>query len=548
METKLKAYFTVIFFILSLYNILYAEKSYMPYQNSVSEQTLSYATLDKNNIRSWVWSDGVFNQNTYHTRGLEWPKGTGKYAVTTSGFNIAAYVNGQLRLATAYYEGEYSLGYCIGGFFYTNPNFKIYKVSSGDNISNPDRANWGLMVPYGAPYKDVNSNGIYEPTIDIPGVKDAAQTIFLCMTDADSSSHQNDFPIYGKTLPLGAEVHLTAWVYDHPGLSDLQFFKWVVINKNNSAWDSTLFSVASETDLGDETDDFIGYDPERNLAFCYNADNDDGNQSWSYGLNPPAYGMQLMNCGNRPLDIKSFCYFIPCNCGTMCEMYPDNSAQTYNFLSGVKKDRTPWVIPNTVPPVTTKFVYSGNPEAGTGWNYDDGRVNNCGGSLIGNLVLPGAISDTRFILTTVPAGGRMNPGDTSSIQIAQFMARGNSNLNSLTQLNRVSDIVSILCREGFTIGIEPISTDVPEKFTLYQNYPNPFNPVTKIKFDIPESGLTSIKIFDAAGKEVSTLMNADLKAGIYSVDWNGTNYPSGVYFCRLQNSSISKTIKMLMIK
>ncbi len=551
LNTKLTVAISSFYIFLAFSNLSISASYYSTgREKSVSEPPPTSVTLEKNNIRSRVWSNGVFNKGIInYMPGFEWPKETGKYAVYTSGFNIGAYVNGELRLATAYDEGEYSPGYCINNTFYTDSRFKLYKVSSGDNYSsNPDWIDWAHMVPYGAPYTDVNNSGFYEYTIDIPGVKDAAQTIFLCMTDGNTSLHQNEFPVYGKTLPLYAEVHLTAWVYDSPGLTDIQFLRWVVINKNISAWDSTLLSIIAETQIGNPDDDFIGYDTSRNMGFAYNEDNDDNGGSNTYGPNPPAFAMQLLNCSTLSVDLKAFSYFIPCVCGTLCEMYPTNSIETYRFLSGVKKDLTPWVIPGTKPPITTKFVYAGNPEAGTGWNYSNGRINNCGGSLTGGLILPGIVSDTRFIISTSPPNGRMNPGDTSVVQIAQFMRRGSNNLSSVTGLNYIADAVYKLCQNGFVIGINPLSNEVPNKFNLYQIYPNPFNPETKIIFDLPKSGNVTLKIYDVLGREVTTLINEKLNAGIYSVDWDASNFPSGVYFCKIESENLAKTIKMLMIK
>lgn len=101
---------------------------------------------------------------------------------------------------------------------------------------------------------------------------------------------------------------------------------------------------------------------------------------------------------------------------------------------------------------------------------------------------------------------------------------------------------------GNTIGIYNISTEIPSSYSLSQNYPNPFNPTTNIKFDIPKTSDVKLIIYDILGEEISTLVNENINAGSYQVDWNGGNYPSGVYFYRLSAGDFSETKKMLMIK
>ena len=111
----------------------------------------------------------------------------------------------------------------------------------------------------------------------------------------------------------------------------------------------------------------------------------------------------------------------------------------------------------------------------------------------------------------------------------------------------------------YPIGIQPISTEVPTKFSLHQNFPNPFNPETKIRFEIPAAGTVPrtvrLIIYDALGREISTLVNEQLKAGVYEVSWNGANFPSGVYFYRLQTEPSAgsgqgfvESKKMILIK
>jgi hypothetical protein len=97
-------------------------------------------------------------------------------------------------------------------------------------------------------------------------------------------------------------------------------------------------------------------------------------------------------------------------------------------------------------------------------------------------------------------------------------------------------------------GINPISTVTPKDYNLGQNYPNPFNPVTKINFAIPKSGLVTIKVYDVLGKEISTLVNEQKIAGTYAVDFNASNFSSGIYFYKISVNGFNEVKKMTLIK
>ena len=88
----------------------------------------------------------------------------------------------------------------------------------------------------------------------------------------------------------------------------------------------------------------------------------------------------------------------------------------------------------------------------------------------------------------------------------------------------------------------------PNEFSLKQNYPNPFNPVTKIGFHIPNDGYAKLTVYDITGKEISVLIEGELKQGRFDADFDGSNFPSGVYFYRLQTNEFSSTRKMILIK
>lgn len=98
------------------------------------------------------------------------------------------------------------------------------------------------------------------------------------------------------------------------------------------------------------------------------------------------------------------------------------------------------------------------------------------------------------------------------------------------------------------IGVEQISNEVPGVFSLSQNYPNPFNPNTKIKFAVPVASSVKLVVFDVLGREVSVLVNGQLKAGTYEADFDGFRYASGVYFYKIEAGSFTSIKKMVLVK
>ena len=85
-------------------------------------------------------------------------------------------------------------------------------------------------------------------------------------------------------------------------------------------------------------------------------------------------------------------------------------------------------------------------------------------------------------------------------------------------------------------------------FVLYQNYPNPFNPITTIRYQIPEVSFVTLKVYDVIGNEIATLVANEKLAGEYSVDFNASSFPSGMYIYKLQAGSIYISKKMILLK
>jgi hypothetical protein len=86
------------------------------------------------------------------------------------------------------------------------------------------------------------------------------------------------------------------------------------------------------------------------------------------------------------------------------------------------------------------------------------------------------------------------------------------------------------------------------EYSLSQNYPNPFNPVTTIEFSIPKQEFVSLKVYNILGEEISTLVNSSMQTGKYSVYFDGSKLPSGMYFYKLTAGNYSSVKKMMLIK
>lgn len=90
--------------------------------------------------------------------------------------------------------------------------------------------------------------------------------------------------------------------------------------------------------------------------------------------------------------------------------------------------------------------------------------------------------------------------------------------------------------------------NIVTKFVLNQNYPNPFNPSTHIRYQIPERSFVTLKVFDALGNEIETLVNKELEAGSHENTFNAQGPSSGIYFYQLKAGKYIRTMKMILLK
>ena len=129
----------------------------------------------------------------------------------------------------------------------------------------------------------------------------------------------------------------------------------------------------------------------------------------------------------------------------------------------------------------------------------------------------------------------------------QFVQPYTAPLDKWTDKEDKSDQVE-LWPQGLPTDVREINLGVPKNFSLQQNYPNPFNPTTRIRFTIPSKDFVTLKVYNTLGEEVAVLINKEMNAGSYEVDFIAQNLSSGVYFYTLKTTGFTKTMKMLLIK
>jgi len=98
------------------------------------------------------------------------------------------------------------------------------------------------------------------------------------------------------------------------------------------------------------------------------------------------------------------------------------------------------------------------------------------------------------------------------------------------------------------VGIGDEANNAINRFELLQNYPNPFNPTTQISFNLPRASITTVEVYNVRGQLLETLLNEHLAEGKHTTNWDASDYPSGVYFYRLNSGERSQSKKMMLLK
>lgn len=492
--------------------------------------------IDANDILMFVTNYGVFGRDLGHIFGYMigtwWPY-PGDTSYISQNIDGAAWrsplfesglwlggidsVTGETRMAVGEFSSEYQPGPMQ---FYTfapmDPSFHVYKLYNDSLAENPnsDYTNWPFAL--GAPMDEFG-----DP--DMMGT----QMLWSVYNDANPATHTNDA---GSTLPLGIEVQQTTWAFaDVEDEESSLYIRYKLYNKGENVIKDMYLGHWSDPDLGNGGDDLIGCDTLNDIWYCYNADNDDG----AYGSPPPAVGFKLLagpvvpmdghtaNFDNHWLDehenlgMTSFMHII--------QGGVTSYEQGYGYLQGLYEGLIPYVYDDEI----LSYMFSGDPVTG------DGDVD----------IAP---YDRRMIAVSGPFDFR--PGDSQFVLIKMAVAQGTTNLSSI-------DEVRTLLTNGFNPYIEvlPPPPPLPSTYSVSQNYPNPFNPKTTIEYRLSNSARVTIDIYNVLGQKIRRLVDRVQPAGVYLVDWDGTDgndqvVATGLYFYHFKAGDLQETKKMVLLK
>ena len=420
----------------------------------------------------WLRDNGESAHTPSGDSGGIYPRGTAA-AIYLDGILVGGYQNGYLKVSGQIYTVGTERGYILNGEHITqskDPRVRLYRIrkdwetltanqvrqgAAELNETTPGKVTDGqiqiILDQYkkdweewptgiGAPYYDLNDNGVYEPELgETPGIANADQVVWFVITDANPSTTRD---LYG-TDPIGIEQQMTLWAYNQPGagLGQIIFKQIRIINKGDGDLLDAYISIWSDPDLGNYSDDLVGVDVDKSLMYVYNGAVAD-DQYAPFGLAPAAAGYDFFSgpivessgdvaifnlkerAGYKNLPASSFGYFSAG--GVYSDPGPygnvEGAREYYNLMRGFApiddlENPTPWLDHNNNP---TIFPYSGDPVAGTGH-------------------LDSSPADRRMLINSGPF--TLAEGDTQDIVVAVVGGLGDNNLSSITAM-KSTDLIA----------------------------------------------------------------------------------------------------------
>ena len=472
--------------------------------------------VDANQISMVVTNVGTFGYNyDVADAGLEFPRGSGKHVVFSSGLWLSGNFVSSPRLALSGYAEEFLPGAVIGGVE-DEPNkleyrtYKLQRTYPNAIARDAALADWNAgAVPHGATPVAVRPDG----SLALEG----EQLLWSVYNDLDAGTHINPA---GRTAPLAVEVQQTSYAFQQPGAFDhTVFVRFRIINRNIIPLTDFRVGFWVDPDIGAAFDDLTGCDPATGLGYAYNSS---AAPDSVYGANPPAVGFDIvqgpLNASGQRLGLASFCHFVS-------GAEPDTMTETFNAMKGLQITGAPFIDPTTS--TATKFQFSGDPVGGTGWRE----------------TVP---TDQRMLLTTGPISLAVD--EQQDIVIAIIVAQGTSARSSLTLL-RDYDAQIQSAFDNNQLPVLGVGLPSGVALALDRAWPNPSRGTLHVRFGLAAAGDARLELLAVHGRRVLRRQLDGLAAGSHEIVVGEAcdRLPAGTYFARLscRGQSVSSRVVVL---
>ncbi|HEX8297815.1 MAG TPA: hypothetical protein VF594_01535 [Rubricoccaceae bacterium] len=528
------------------------------------------ATLDIGDVEARIFNTGSLFYGNSETNAYYVPKAEGRSPIYLAGLWVAGKVGGQLRVAGGTYGPPPGMDFTFwpgplgDDARPVNPSDcsaydRIYTVSrpdlaryNGSGTLTDDLRDWPWQL--GAPVLD----GDGDPSNynlaggDQPAIRGDQMTWSL--TNDVGNVHPEQ-----ETPPLGIELRTEAIAFALGRLDQTTVYRYTFTNRTDATIESMYVGMFIDPDLGDATDDYVGTDTTRGMAFAYNADNQDGTGGGtSYGIPPPAVGLQMVEgpvgLPNGRDDDRDGQTDEPGErlgmtaavhprksvvAGTSGE--PQNGVEIYRTLQGR------WVDDSAVREfgdgyqesqgIATRFSFPGDPVTGRAWS----EVNTGRGA--------SAPGDRRFTVATGPF--RLAPGQSETVTVAIPFGRGTTNFTSITELRRTATAVSSSFEAGYfepqRVG-EAVVVPVDQAVRLGAPSPNPFSGRAAVRYAMPAGTRLRATLLDVLGREIAVLADGPTTAAEGEIAVAGTGLAPGVYRVRVVVPGAERFVTLVHIR
>jgi hypothetical protein len=583
------SFFILILLIIAFASLQYSNAQSTPKYSSLKSNLLLNGEVDTihiNNIYLPFENNGSIAEVNLPPNERSGKYGDGTF-LFSSGFYLSGLTDGQLwangvagsNLQYDYLPGNYEIGS-------NDPRAIIYAVNSDDIVFGQSWQDWRDAVDLGADFYDGDQDGIYNPVDlnnngewdqneDMPDLL-GDRTLWCVFYDNVPANERR----WNTVEPQGIEIRQTAFAYEieNGSLANTIFIRYRISNTGllSSKLDSVYFTIWADADIGgDAWSDLIGCDSTLNAGYTYKDLPDaiyrnqpptflvdqlsgpvsyipgetfidiNGNGEYDDGIDTPLDTARIIHGQN--LGIQEFpgaknlmpSSFVQNLSGDPFLDIPNNKEEARNYMLGRNR------LGNSFDPCDTLygkvmggidcndvnplFWYSGDPVTQIGW--------------IGTHR-----DDQRSLLNVGPFA--LKEGEDKEIFLAYIVGQGTTPLGAIPVAKKWSHDNQIYYDNNFDISVSNLLDEmsVLSEFRLYQNYPNPFNPFTTIDYTVPQTSHVIINVYDVLGNKIQTLVNEFKNPGSYSINFEGSELSSGLYFYRIIANDFVQTKKMLLLK